>query len=67
MLRLRLLEEGLDISSLAARYGKANTDGLISRLNKLADDKMLARAGTLYRLPPERVMTSNRVFIEIIN
>ena len=67
MLRLRLLEEGLDISSLAARYGKANTDGLIGRLNKLADDKMLARAGTRYRLPPERVMTSNRVFIEIIN
>ena len=35
--------------------------------NKLADDKMLARVGTRYRLPPERVMTSNRVFIEIIN
>ncbi len=67
MLRLRLLEEGLDISSLAARYGKANTAGLHRRLNRLADDNMLARAGTCYRLPPERVMTSNRVFIEVIN
>jgi oxygen-independent coproporphyrinogen-3 oxidase len=67
MLRLRLLEEGLDISSLAARYGTANTDGLRRRLNKLADDKMLARTGTCYRLPPERVITSNRVFIEIID
>jgi oxygen-independent coproporphyrinogen-3 oxidase len=67
MLRLRLLEEGLDIGSLAARYGAANTDGLIRRLNKLADDRMLNRAGTRYRLPPEMVMTSNRVFIEIIN
>lgn len=67
MLRLRLLEEGLDISGLAARYGKADTDRLNRRLDKLADDNMLAREGTRYRLPPERVMTSNLVFIEVIN
>jgi len=67
MLRLRLLEEGLDIGSLAACYGIANTYNLQRRLKKLADDKMLAREGTRYRLPPERVMTSNRVFIEIID
>lgn len=67
MLRLRLLQEGLDISSLAERYGGANTYDLQRRLNKLADDKMLDRVGTRYRLPPERVMTSNQVFIEIIN
>jgi oxygen-independent coproporphyrinogen-3 oxidase len=67
MLRLRLLEEGLDVGSLAARYGEINTVGLHRRLDKLADDNMLAREGTCYRLPPERVMTSNRVFIEIID
>jgi oxygen-independent coproporphyrinogen-3 oxidase len=67
MLRLRLLEEGLDISSLAPRYGQDNTSRLQKRLNKLADDKMLTRVGIQYRLPPERVMTSNRIFIEIIN
>jgi len=67
MLRLRLLEEGLDITDLTARYGIANTYNLQRRLNRLSDDKMLDRAGTRYRLPPERVMTSNRVFIEIIN
>jgi len=67
MLRLRLLEEGLDISSLAARYGIASIYNLQKRLNKLADDKMLDREGTRYRLPPERVMASNRVFIEVIN
>ena len=67
MLRLRLLQEGLDITDLAARYGIASTYNLHRRLDKLADDKMLDRAGTRYRLPPERVMTSNRVFIEIIN
>jgi oxygen-independent coproporphyrinogen-3 oxidase len=67
MLRLRLLEEGLDFSSLAARYGIANTYNLQKRLNKLADDGMLDRMGTRYRLPPDRVMTSNRVFIDIIN
>ena len=67
MLRLRLLEEGLDVSNLTARYGEINTAGLRRRLNRLADDKMLARAGAHYRLPPERVMTSNRIFIEIID
>jgi oxygen-independent coproporphyrinogen-3 oxidase len=67
MLRLRLLEDGLDIADLAARYGESNTARLQKRLNKLADDKMLERMGTRYRLPPERVMTSNQVFIEVIN
>ena len=67
MLRLRLLEEGLDVGSLAARYGEINTVGLHRRLDKLADDNMLAREGTHYRLPPAMVMTSNRVFIEIID
>jgi len=46
MLRLRLLEEGLDITELTARYGIANTYKLQRRLNKLADDKMLDRVGT---------------------
>ena len=67
MLHLRLLEEGLDISCIAARYGMAITGNLQKRLNKLAEDKMLDRVGSRYRLPPERVMTSNRVFIEIID
>ena len=67
MLRLRLLEEGLDTTDLAARYGYSNTASLQIRLNKLAEDKMLERAGTHYRLPPGGVLTSNRVFIEIIS
>lgn len=67
MLRLRLLEEGLDITGLAARYGESNTASLQKRLNKLAGDKMLDRVGTCYRLPPASVMTSNRVFVKIIN
>ena len=67
MLRLRLLEEGLHIGCIAERYGAAIAGNLKKRLNKLVEDKMLDRVGTCYRLPPERVMTSNRVFIEIIN
>ena len=67
MLRLRLLEEGLDIIGLAARYGQVNAARLQKRLDKLTDDKMLTRVGTRYRLPPEMVMTSNRVFVEIIS
>lgn len=66
MLRLRLLEEGLDINELARRYGPSNVDSLRKRLDKLADDKMLLREGTRYRLPAEMLMTSNRVFVEVI-
>lgn len=67
MLRLRLLDEGLDVTDLVARYGEINTACLQGRLRKLADDKMLTRVGTTYRLPPDKVMTSNRVFIDIID
>ncbi|MCX6002032.1 MAG: radical SAM family heme chaperone HemW [Chloroflexi bacterium] len=67
MLRLRLLEEGLDIAELEERYGRNNVGRLLARLTKLTDAGMLVREGTRYRLPSPMVMVSNRVFTEIIN
>jgi len=67
MLRLRLLEEGLDIAELEERYGRNNICRLHARLTKLTDAGMLVREGTRYRLPSPMVMVSNRVFTEIIN
>ncbi len=67
MLRLRLLQEGLDLAGLSARYGQANMGRLSDRLNKLAGQKMLLKAGHKYRLPPDMVLTSNQVFRQVIN
>jgi len=67
MLRLRLLQEGLDLASLSVRYGQSNIGCLSDRLNKLAGEKMLVKAGNKYRLPPDKVLTSNQVFIQVIN
>ena len=67
MLRLRLLQEGLDLAGLSARYGQANMGRLSDRLNKLAGQKMLLKAGHKYRLPPDMVLTSNQVFSQVIN
>jgi oxygen-independent coproporphyrinogen-3 oxidase len=66
VLRLRLLKEGLDAAALTALYGRDNTAGLVSRLEELRLRGLLEGQGDFYRLPPGGAMTSNRVFIEVI-
>jgi oxygen-independent coproporphyrinogen III oxidase len=66
MLRLRLLEEGLDIYELQSKYGIENTAGLTARLDAMVNDGMLVRTGTSYRLDPSRVLTSNPIFAEVL-
>ncbi|MGA2367929.1 MAG: radical SAM family heme chaperone HemW [Dehalococcoidia bacterium] len=67
MLRLRLLEEGLDIAQLTRRYGFRESTGLEERLKNLAGQKMLVKRGKKYRLAPGSVLTSSRVFVDVIN
>ena len=66
ILRLRLLKEGLDTSELADRYGDENVIGLVSRLNALVREGSLLRNGAVYRLRPERVLTSNAVLARVL-
>jgi len=66
ILRLRLLEEGLDIREMAGRYGHDPITSLEARLDRLAGRKMLLRDGYIFRLPPGGVLTSNQVFIDVI-
>jgi coproporphyrinogen III oxidase-like Fe-S oxidoreductase len=67
MLRLRLLEEGLDTAQLARRYGFNESKRLEERLNNLAGQKMLVKKGKKYKLAPGSILTSNRVFVDVIN
>ena len=45
ILRLRLLQEGLDVDELAVKFGDENVIGLVGRLNKLVTDGSLLRNG----------------------
>ena len=66
MLRLRLLQEGLDINELATRFGRDNITALVKRLDAMVDEGLLNRKNTIYRLPPSRVLTSNPIFARVI-
>jgi oxygen-independent coproporphyrinogen-3 oxidase len=67
ILRLRLLNEGLDTAELALKYGDENILGLVSRLNARVKEGSLRRSGAVYRLAPERALTSNSVLAGILS
>jgi oxygen-independent coproporphyrinogen-3 oxidase len=66
MLRLRLLEEGLDLNDLASKYGDEKIIGLAHRLNKLVTEKKLVRNGANYRLVPSYALVSNQILSDVL-
>lgn len=86
MLRLRLVEEGIDIVELADRYEWDSIEGLVRRLEEMAGEGLLVREGiertgyvrpdkietqyaigVRYKLAPESILTSNRIFERVIS
>ena len=66
MLRLRLVQEGVDIRYLQLKYGCISVASLLERLNRLVEEKLLTRIDSVYRLHSNRVMIANRVFTEVL-
>jgi oxygen-independent coproporphyrinogen III oxidase len=66
ILRLRLIEEGLDTDEMALKFGDENIIGLVSRLNKLVKEGMLLRNGANYRLPASCALVSNPVLARVL-
>ena len=66
MLRLRLIQEGLDMQEMAGKYGRNAIEGLEAKLNELVKRRSLARERDVFRLQPACVLTSNSVFIDVI-
>ncbi|MFH0846689.1 MAG: radical SAM family heme chaperone HemW [Chloroflexota bacterium] len=66
MLRLRLIQEGLSLDELSLRFGVENTGELKLRLEALAGEGLLIREGPRYRLPSERILTSNQILARVI-
>jgi oxygen-independent coproporphyrinogen-3 oxidase len=67
MLRLRLLEEGIDSDLLIERFGEEDTEAIIARLDKMVKEGLLIQKGARYRLTPSRVMTSNPIFARVLS
>ncbi|HSW58006.1 MAG TPA: radical SAM family heme chaperone HemW [Dehalococcoidales bacterium] len=67
MLRLRLLEEGLDLNCLVEKYGDRNVVALAARLNKLSVKGYLRRNGPVYRLKPSLALVSNSILAELLD
>ena len=66
MLRLRLLEEGLDIDEMSKRFGAENIEALTGRLVRLAAEGLLLRSGAKYRLPAAKVLVSNPILARVL-
>jgi oxygen-independent coproporphyrinogen-3 oxidase len=66
MLRLRLLQEGLDTDVLIDRFGAENTEDIIARLDELTKEGLLINTGSVYRIPPSLVLTSNPIFARVL-
>jgi oxygen-independent coproporphyrinogen-3 oxidase len=66
MLRLRLLEEGLDSQVLISRFGQENAHDIFTRLEKMVTEGLLIHQGSQYRLTPSRILTSNPIFARVL-
>ena len=66
MLRLRLLEEGLDVVEFTKRYGLKTVYQVLSRLRLLAHEGLLFFDGSKYRLEPSLVLTSNPILAMVL-
>jgi oxygen-independent coproporphyrinogen-3 oxidase len=66
MLRLRLVNEGLDIVELSKKYGDKNVAKLRKRLDSMAHEGSLISEGSRYRLASSRILTSNQIFARVL-
>jgi len=66
ILRLRLLEEGLDTSLLAQKYNDRVIFELLDRLDTLVVKGSLLRSGSVYRLPPNLALVSNPILADLL-
>ena len=66
MLRLRLLEEGLDVAEFTRRHGRENVHALLERLDAMSREGLLLFDGAKYRLEPSLVLTSNPILARVL-
>ena len=67
MLRLRLLDEGLNPQVLIDRFGAENVTDIIRRLDEMASEGLLIHSDSKYRIIPSRILTSNPIFARVLS
>ena len=67
MLRLRLLQEGIGRKEMAEKFGEQNVLPLFVRLTRMVSDGKLIEKNCRFRLPPNRVLTSNSILAEVLS
>jgi len=66
MLRLRLLDEGVNPNDLVKRFGQENIIDIVGRLNEMARAGDLQFDGSRFRLATSRILTSNPIFVKVL-
>lgn len=66
MLRLRLLSEGINPNRMGGRYTGADLALLRRRLGMMEHEGLLLCDDGTFRLPPNRILTSNPVFARLL-
>jgi oxygen-independent coproporphyrinogen-3 oxidase len=66
MLRLRLTQ-GLDLFTLAEKHKKTDLSNLKLKLDSLYAKGRLVKVGTTYKIPKSKLLTSNPIFIKILD
>lgn len=66
MIRLRLLEEGLDVAEFTARHGQDDVRRLLTRLDRLSREGSLLFDGSRYRMKPSLALVSNPILARVL-
>jgi oxygen-independent coproporphyrinogen III oxidase len=66
MLRLRLLDEGVNPSDLVKRFGQENIEDIVGRLHEMVKAGDLVYDGSRYRLATSRILTSTPIFLKVL-
>jgi oxygen-independent coproporphyrinogen III oxidase len=64
--RLRLLEEGLDMTALAEKFGVSNIRSLLGKIDRLTAEGYLKHTGSRFCLAPEYALVSNPILSQLL-
>jgi oxygen-independent coproporphyrinogen III oxidase len=66
MLRLRMLDEGLDLNVMRVQYNTETIRTILDRILKLEDEGLLVSRNNKYLIPSDKILTSNSIFQRIL-
>lgn len=62
MLRLRMLNEGLNIDSMRLKYSDESMESILNRISRLEAEGLVFKRNNRYLIPGDKILTSNIIF-----